>query len=63
MSFMVFHKRLKVLTSGIRPVSQFELLRIVFLVLVLFHVCVLEFDNSRFGFVEFKNNFVVFLVV
>ena len=32
MSFMVFHKRLKVIISGIRADSQFESLRIVILV-------------------------------
>ena len=40
MSFMAFHKRLKLLTSGIREGSQFESLRIVILVLVIIHVCV-----------------------
>ena len=53
---MAFHKRLKVLTSGIRASSLFESLRNVILVLVVFPMCVLEFDNSEFGFVEFKNN-------
>ena len=62
-SFMAFHKRLKILTSGIRANSQFESLRIVILVLIVFHMYVLEFNNSGFGFVECKNNFVVYLVV
>ena len=60
---MIFHKRLKILTSGVKASLQFESLRIVFLVLVVFHVYVFEFDNFGLDFVEFKNNFVIFLVV
>ena len=52
---MPFHKRLKVLKSGIKVGLQFESLRIVILALVVFHMC-LEFNNSIFGFVKFKNN-------
>ena len=42
---------------------NFESSRIVFLVFIVFLACVLEFDNFGFGFIEFKNNFVVISLV